>query len=150
QHAGVDHQRLANVLEELECVTNSMHDLSAQAASALLHDKEFISQLMNRSAIPGGTCGFDLPSYQHWLGQPHEHHSADVEDWLARINPYRNAANLILRLLRTSQKPTRETAPGGLYIRNLTSPCQLLRVFVPTPGTLYPEISADKRRFSIR
>lgn len=150
QHAGVNHQRLANVLEELESVTETMHGLSAQAASALLHDKEFISQLMNRSAIPGGTCGFDLPSYQHWLGQPREHQNADVGDWLERIEPFRVATNLILRLLRTSQKPSRETAPGGIYIRNLTGPCQLLRVFVPTPGAIYPEISADKRRFSIR
>src|SRR5690625_3358691 len=150
QHAGVDHQRLTDVLDELESATRTMHGLSAQAASTLLHDKEFIAHLVNRSAIPGGTCGFDLPSYQHWLGQPCEHQSADVEDWLARIEPYQIAASLILRLLRTSQKPSWETAPGGLYIRNLTGPCQLLRVFVPTPGTLYPQISADKRRFSIR
>ena len=32
-----------------------------------LRDSEFLSAIKHRSAIPGGTCEFDLPDYYFWL-----------------------------------------------------------------------------------
>lgn len=147
---GVDRHRLDQVLEELESVLNAMHKVSAQSANSLLRNTEFLSHLMNRSAIPGGTCGFDLPGYQHWLNQPETLQSADLHEWFNSIEPFRQACELILRLIRHSEKPSYESAPGGVFIYNLTEPCQMIRVFMETPSSLYPEISAGKHRFTIR
>jgi cell division protein ZapD len=148
--AGVDSQRLKQVLEELGKVLGDMHDVSAQSANSLLHNTEFLSQLMNRLAIPGGTCGFDLPGYQHWLRQPETLQTADLRQWFASIEPFRRAGELILRLIRYSEKPSEQTAQGGVFMYNLSEPCQMLRVLIPTPSDFYPEISAGKQRFTIR
>ena len=37
-----------------------------------LRDSEFLSAIKHRSAIPGGTCEFDLPDYYFWLSQSDE------------------------------------------------------------------------------
>lgn len=147
---GVDSQRLQQILSELESVLDAMHRVSAQSANSLLRNTEFLSHLMNRSAIPGGSCGFDLPGYQHWLSQPDTLQSADLEEWFNSIEPFRRAVVLILRLIRHSEKPTYETAQGGVFIYNLEEPCQMLRVLMTSPSSLYPEISAGKHRFTIR
>ena len=34
-----------------------------------LKDSEFLSAIKHRSAIPGGTCEFDLPDFFFWLNQ---------------------------------------------------------------------------------
>ena len=51
-----------------------------------LRDSEFLSAIKHRSAIPGGTCDFDLPDYSYWLNRPAELRAAEF-DSLARADP---------------------------------------------------------------
>ncbi len=147
---GVDSDRLGQVLSELDAVLETMHGLSAQSAGTILKTNEFLNSVLHRSAIPGGTCSFDLPGYDHWLGQPPERQDEDLAGWASDIRPFKDAVELILRLIRQSSKPVDEVAAGGVFIQNLESPCQLVRVLTPTPTYLFPEISAGKHRFTIR
>ena len=54
---------------------------------APLRDSEFLSAIKHRSAIPGGTCDFDLPDYSYWLNRPAEVRAAEFSSWLALIRP---------------------------------------------------------------
>lgn len=147
---GVDSGRLGEVLQDLNEVLEAMHGLSAQSAGTILKSNEFLNAVLHRSAIPGGTCGFDLPGYEHWLGQPPERQEQDLSNWLNDIKPFEDAIGLILNLIRHSNQPLDEAAPGGVFIQTLDTPCQMIRVLTPTPTDLFPEISAGKHRFTIR
>jgi cell division protein ZapD len=58
--SGVDPARLKSLMSNLVKLRN---DLSAIGGNfmAPLRDSEFLSAVKHRSAIPGGTCDFDLP-----------------------------------------------------------------------------------------
>ena len=65
---GVDSGRLDALVRNL---IESRAEVDAIGTSFLqpLKDSDFLNAIKNRSAIPGGTCEFDLPEYSHWLRQ---------------------------------------------------------------------------------
>ncbi|HXO15587.1 MAG TPA: cell division protein ZapD, partial [Steroidobacteraceae bacterium] len=65
---GVDAQRLKTLMSNL---LRLRADLMAAGSTFLqpLRDSEFVNSIRHRSAIPGGTCEFDLPDYTFWLTQ---------------------------------------------------------------------------------
>lgn len=147
---GVDNTRLQAVLTEIAAAISGLQQLTAQFASTALRDNEFLMSVNNRSSIPGGTCAFDLPAYHHWLSQPGEKISRDIDNWFADLIPYAQAILLDLRLLRGSVPVMDAMAPGGTYVHAPQSACSLLRVFVPNEEAAYPEISAGSHRFTLR
>src|SRR5271154_5772241 len=66
---GVDPSRLKSLMSNL---IKLREDLSTAGPSFMgpLRDSEFLSAIKHRSAIPGGTCDFDLPDYSFWLNRP--------------------------------------------------------------------------------
>ncbi|MDB5971932.1 MAG: Cell division protein ZapD [Hydrocarboniphaga sp.] len=147
---GVDPERLGHVLKELTTSINGLQQLITQFAGSALRDNEFLISIHNRTSIPGGTCGFDLPAYHFWLSQPYETVNRNLEAWFTDLAPFEVAIGLYLKLLRGSTEPTPAVARGGLYVHAPQGPVQLLRVFVPQAAAAYPEISAGAHRFTIR
>ena len=113
---------------------------------------EFLSSVRQRSAIPAGTCDFDLPNLHFWLQTPAENRNRDLTHWLSAFDMVRDAVALCLRLVRESSTVSEEVAEGGFYQRSLDagSPCQLIRVAVEADVGCYPEISAGRHRFTVR
>ena len=68
---GIDTSRLRALIANL---TRLRDELGAVGSNWLqpLRDSEFLAAIKHRSAIPGGTCEFDLPDYFFWLNQPPE------------------------------------------------------------------------------
>lgn len=147
---GVDPARLQEVLAEISRATADLQQLSPQFAAAVLRDNDFLTGLLNRSTIPGGTCAFDLPVYHYWLSQPYEHIRRDLDGWFAGVRPMKQAIHLYLRLLRKSVDPQNAVSSGGIYMHTPQGPCSLVRVHVPAQAQVYPEISAGKHRFTVR
>ncbi len=147
---GIDHGRLTQILEQLKQLNDALQNIPAQAAGTLLKENEFLTSIINRSAIPGGTCGFDLPVYHRWLGQPAERQLKDIEGWHKDMRPFRDTAALMVKLVRESARPVPKLATGGIYMHTMEGPCQLIRVLLPAGTSLYPEISAGKHRCTIR
>lgn len=148
--SGIDHGRLEEVLEQLESLGKAMQHIPPQFASYLLRDNELLNAVSNRSAIPGGTCGFDLPAYQHWLSRPREAQAENMRHWFSQLEPFRASIELILRLIRDSAEVEPQTADGGVLVHNTEPETQLIRVLVPTREGVYPEISAGRHRSTIR
>jgi cell division protein ZapD len=117
-----------------------------------LRDSEFLSAIKHRSAIPGGTCEFDLPDYYFWLTQPDETRTRTFNEWLGLLRPLCDAVAELLWLTRQSGRAREEVAQGGTF--NITfdrdNPLQLLRISLPASAGLYPEISGSHYRCNVR
>ncbi len=150
QRPGVDPARLSSVLAELNDAINAMQVLTTHTLATVLRDNEFLISLLHRSTIPGGVGAFDLPSFHHWLNQPHEHIKRDLDAWFADLLPFDRAVTLSLRLLRQSTTPLEETARGGIFVYTPTAEFELVRVLVSPAAGVYPEISAGRHRFTVR
>jgi cell division protein ZapD len=151
QVEGVDTRKLSNVLDRLDQIHTRMREERGQLAAALRED-EFIGAIRHRSAIPGGTCRFDLPAFHHWLSRPAETRTADLEAWLVHLEPLREALALMLTMVRESDVPQRQAAIGGGFQRDMdpAQPFQLVRVGLPRDVGYYPEVSGSKHRFTLR
>jgi cell division protein ZapD len=148
---GVDGSRLKAVLSNLTRLRNELNQAGALFMQRL-RDSEFLNAIKHRSAIPGGTCEFDLPDYRHWLDQPFEKRAADFDSWMVTIRPLCDAVTELLWLTREAGRPRAETAVGGTFqiAFERDNPCQLLRITLPAGTTLFPEISGSHHRCSIR
>ena len=147
----VDNTRLQTVLADLDRLRVEM-DGDGRPLGASLRESEFLNAIKNRLAIPGGTCQFDLPAYHAWLTHPYPRRARDMQGWLAELKPLKDTIALLMALTRESALPTRETAQQGVYQRNFdtTVLSPMVRVMVPAPAGVFPEISAGKHRMVIR
>lgn len=117
-----------------------------------LKDSDFLSAIRHRSAIPGGTCEFDLPDYYFWLNLPDEQRMRTFNEWLTRLRPLCDAVAEVLWLTRQNGRTRSETARGGVYhvTFDRETPVQLLRIVLPGSKRLYPEISGSHLRCNVR
>ena len=148
---GVDAGRLDNVLNTLVDNRSEINGAGTQYLQPL-KDCEFLNAIKHRSAIPGGTCEFDLPEYSHWLRQPFRRREQDLEKWVAAIRPICDAVCEIMWLIRESAEPLNKLAVNGMYQHNMQKDanCRLLRVTLPPGSRLFPEISGSQHRFTVR
>jgi cell division protein ZapD len=148
---GVDTGRLRSVMAALE---RRRDELQAAGGNFLarLRDSDFLTSIKHRSAIPGGTCEFDLPDYFHWLNLPADVRRREFNEWLAMIRPLCEGVSDLLWVARENARPRREVAAQGTFqvAFDKDSPSQLLRILLPADSSLYPEISGSHHRCSIR
>jgi cell division protein ZapD len=147
----VDTARLQSLVANLEASRQDLQDIGNHFLQPL-KDNEFLSAIKHRSAIPGGTCEFDLPEYSHWLRQPYERRQQDFLRWHALIRPVCDAVVELLWLIREVAAPADKKAINGMYQHSVqrSASCQLLRVQLPPGSALFPEISGSHHRFTIR
>lgn len=148
---GVDTDRLQKVLQELQRTCNGVREVKGQLGQPL-RSNEFLSSIVQRSSIAGGSFDFDLPQYHLWLQRPQEERARQLSGWREQVSPVHQAVDLLIGLIRNSAVPSKEQAASGFYQRSLPSnvSAQLVRVALPANEGLYVEISGGKHRFSIR
>lgn len=147
----VDRRRLQDILNRLDSLIDRLYAMSGQVDYAI-KQSEFLTSIKQRSAMPGGTCDFDLPAFHHWLERPAEARTRDLKNWFGNFTIINEAVTLILQLTRQSTAGSQERAEGGFFQKSLDPnvPCQLIRVAVPADAPFFPEISGGKHRFTIR
>ena len=150
-HAGVDGGRLDDWVKKF---ARSRDEISRIGTGFLqpLKDSEFLNAIKHRSAIPGGTCEFDLPAYSHWVRQPIDRRQEDMADWLQAVRPLCDGVSEVLWLIRESAQPREKNAVKGMYQHNMQKDgsCRLLRVSLAEGSQLFPEISGSQHRFTVR
>jgi cell division protein ZapD len=148
---GVDPGRLKSLVSNLVKLRNDLSTIGGNYM-APLRDSEFLSAIKHRSAIPGGTCDFDLPDYTYWLNRPGEARAAEFNGWLALIRPLCDSIAELLWLTRQKARSKSEVATGGIFQLQFDreNPCQLVRVTLPPGIDLFPEISGSQHRCTIR
>ena len=148
---GVDGGRLDTLIHNLSTSRDELNRIGTAFLNPL-KDCEFLNSIKHRSAIPGGTCEFDLPEYSHWLRQPFARRQEDMEKWLGAIRPVCDAAAELLWLIRESAQPAEKLAINGMYQHSMQKDgnCRLLRVSLENNSALFPEISGSQHRFTVR
>lgn len=147
----VDAGRLDTLVRNLIESRADVDGVGTQFLQAL-KTSDFLTGIKNRSAIPGGTCEFDLPEYSHWLRQSYQRRQKDLSRWIGAIRPLCDAVVEVLWLIRESAQPTDKLAINGMYQHNMqkSAHCRLLRINLPNDSSLYPEISGSQHRFTVR
>lgn len=151
QSPDVDTSQLSELLGELDILNDQLHAISGPIGVEL-KGHEFLGTIQQRSAIPGGTCDFDVPEFHFWLQKPSEQRMQDLVAWLDTYDVIGRAIQLILKLTRGSNLFREQIAGEGFYQRALdpSVPCQLVRVALPANSSRFAEISGGRHRFTIR
>jgi len=148
---GVDGGRLRTVMSNLMRLRAELQTAGSTFLQPL-RDSEFLNAIKHRSAIPGGTCEFDLPDYYYWLSRGAEERMQTFSEWLGLLRPLCDSIAELLWLTRQNGRTRPETAKGGAFhiTFDRDTPLQLLRISVPASARLYPEISGSHYRCSLR
>lgn len=149
EHAEVE--RLDAVLEKLNYHSDVLYNQRGQLGQHLKSNL-FFNSLHQRSSLPGGINGFDIPLFQYWQDQDIQLRLEDLDNW---VKPYisANAAVCdILNFIRDFGVRCEEVGKDGFYNSTLEArrAYQMMRVELPRNADYYPEISAGKQRFSLR
>lgn len=144
---GVDQSRIDALRQQLKTAGSIL--ISAPRMGQFLREDRLIALVRQRLSIPGGCCSFDLPTLHIWLHMPQAQRDAQVDSWLASLNPLNQALTLILDLIRNSAPFRKQTSLNGFYQDN-GEDADLLRLQLPLGLQLYPQISGHKSRFAIR
>lgn len=151
QNPEVDLSQLSGLLDKINTNIDRVRGINGQIANDL-KASEFLVSIRQRSAIPGGTCDFDLPAFHYWLQQPAKERTRDLAQWLSHFDAIGQSIQMILGLIRdsTPMKPT--LATGGMYQRTLDPnlPCQLVRIALPPGLPYFAELSGGRHRFTAR
>ena len=117
-----------------------------------LSDNEWLMAIRNRLAIPGGTCGFDLPAYHDWQHHPVKSRQHDLNQWAHELEGLGASLRILMQLLRDSGLPQKVVATGGQFQHNLPQgrSYQLLRLRIDPALGVVPEISGNRLLFSVR
>ena len=147
----IDTEAEDDILATLSSVNTKLYALKGPLGQRL-KTHSFFNILRQRSNLPGGINGFDIPMLQFWLNKPA---SARIKDLSYLVEPYRianEAVQVILLLIRGCSQGEQTIAKNGFYQATLSQKpaYQLLRVEIPDNVDYYPEISAGKQRFSVR
>ncbi len=141
---------LDDVLGEIDRASSNLFLASGRTGQEL-RENEWLMTIKQRSAIPGGVCEFDLPSYHFWLHLAPAQRQKDLERWLTPFVPLTFGINIILRLLRDSGRSTSHVAASGVFQQMMGGRvAQLLRLSVDDSCEAVPEVSANKYALNIR
>ena len=146
----ISEEALSSILADIDrAVTELFH--SSGKTGQELRENEWLMGIKQRSAIPGGVCEFDLPSYHYWLHQNPDARRRDLESWLAPFLPMQDGISIILRILRESGRTSAQVAAQGLYQQMMGGRlAQLLRLHLDDSYDCVPEVSANKYALNIR
>jgi cell division protein ZapD len=146
----ISEEALENVLWQIDQSSSRLFQASGKVGQEL-RENEWLMSIKQRTAIPGGVCEFDLPSYHYWLQQEPDARRHDLQQWLAPFLPTRDAIGIVLRLLRESGKTTGQVAQQGVYQQMMAGRlAQMLRIGLADDYACVPEISANKYALNIR
>jgi len=114
----ISEQALDLVIAQLEQRFEALNSIVGKMGSAL-GESEFLNSIRSRTAIPGGTCEFDLPSYHAWQHYAPASRQANLFEWSQHFSPLANAIQLILKMMRESGSTQKVMATGGQLQQNL-------------------------------
>jgi cell division protein ZapD len=143
-------EKLDEVIGEIEAAFGALLGLSGKTGQHL-RENEWLMNIKQRAAIPGGTCEFDLPSFHYWLHRPESVRRADLQSWLAPLLPIGVALRIVLRVLRESGKTVPLIAYHGIFQQMpMERAAHMLRLTITEDVSSVPEISANKYALNIR
>jgi cell division protein ZapD len=143
--------KLQELLNKINQITKTLYATKDRVYVNIMASDLFQS-INQRSAIPGGTCSFDLPEYHYWLEQEDVIRLRDLQHWSSPFEDIRYANQLVLDLIRNSNTTNQEIAESGFFqiVLDASQPMQLIKVTLDKSIPCFVEISGGKHRCTIR
>ena len=138
------------VLSEIDQVASKLLAQTGKVGQHL-RDNEWLMAIKQRTGIPGGACEFDLPSYHFWLNRDPARRNADLQSWFGPMLPIKEAAAIVLKLLREGGRPVKHVAHRAAFSQMLGGKAsQMVRIRLPRASAFIPEISANRYALNVR
>lgn len=139
------------IVAQLDRCFSLLNNQTGKTGQALT-ENDWLMSIRSRAGIPGGTCGFDLPSYYAWQHRAPADRQQALEGWASALAPLAESIYLLLKLLRDSGVPQKVAAERGQLQQNLPQgrTFQLLRLRIDAALGLVPEISGNRLMVSVR
>lgn len=147
----ISERALDQTVERLDGAHARLNQINGKIGSTLTNN-EWLMSIRSRISIPGGTCEFDLPAYYAWQHLDPGRRRTDLLQWLAPLEPYAEALQVLLGLVRDSGRPHKVTATSGQYSQSLAAGrvYLLMRVRLDAASELVPEISGHRLMVMVR
>ncbi|MCM2678791.1 cell division protein ZapD [Echinimonas agarilytica] len=147
QYPNVDQAALKQLDQSIQ---KCLGELRGQVRLAnCLKDDRFLSGIRQRFSIPGGNCCFDVPQLHHWIGLDAETRQTDMHRWISTLDSLRVSIALLMQLVRDGKLFRPAIAKKGFY-QDSAENLQLLRIDCPAVTGVYPTVSGNKHRFTVR
>lgn len=147
----ISEKALNAVLAQLERCFTALNGQVGRSGQTLT-ENDWLMAVRNRMGIPGGTCGFDLPSYHAWQCAEPGVRQKSLQEWMATLAPLAESIYILTQLLRDTGVPQKMAALEGNFQQNLPQgrTFQLLRLAIDPALGFIPEISGNRLRVSVR
>jgi cell division protein ZapD len=151
ESVGIDQDRLDLILNDIEDQMVALQSLRGKFAAPLIAN-DWLTAIRQKMLVPGALCPGDTPFLHHWLQHSLEARLALLQGWRDHFVPLSQALNTILTLTRKSANAQICTASHGGFQKQLNPQrvSQLVRVRVENHLPVYPEVSGNKHRITIR
>ncbi|GAA5216696.1 cell division protein ZapD [Corallincola platygyrae] len=144
---GVDQNALQQLQGELQQLISGLRAEPRLGQS--LRDDRFLAALRQRFSIPGGHCCFDLPQLHLWLHQPQGERSKQMAEWLRQISLLSRGIAINLQMIRERAPMQQAIAKSGFY-QDSAEDVQIVRIRLPQDQHLYPTVSGNRLRYTVR
>lgn len=140
-----------STLSAIDLSIQEAHDINFNPISAL-RENELFNSLRQRNFNQSGNCLFEVPAYQYWLLQHTDCENLFLQHCYEMFLPIARAVNLLLRLVRIGAKITEEYTEDGIFLKTLdhNKRNQMIRIHLSPEQKVFPRISGDRHRFSVR
>jgi cell division protein ZapD len=146
----ISEKALDLIIEQLDMRFEALNSMVGKMGSAL-SESDFLNSVRSRTAIPGGTCEFDLPAYHAWQHQDSGERRADIQRWAHVFQPMNASVNLLLSLMRDTGTTQKMMAMGGQFQQSLAQGrFMLMRVAIDPSLRFIPEISGNRLMIWVR
>jgi cell division protein ZapD len=147
----VDTQRLSQLLNQTRHLYTELENIEG-LLNEYLTQHQLFNLVRQRMTIAGGSSRCDLPSYHYWLQKNPKQRISQINEWLAPLQPLRDAVELDLYLIRNNASISQEIALSGFFQYKLEPNVSyhIIQVYMPQEHFCYPDISGGGRRFTIR
>jgi len=141
---------LEQILGQIEVAWSGINSAAGRTGQHI-RDNEWLMSIRSRTAIAGGACVFDLPSYFAWQNRSTEERQRDITLWAAPFLPLEQGVSIILKLLRESAQSSTQVAENGSFQQPLGGKTyQMVQVRLDPATGAIPELSANKYLLWIR
>lgn len=147
-----DNEEIMSRLPDLVHAGSALFDIDSRQIEDIRRNG-FLSNLRQRTSIPGGSCSFDLPALHYWLNRDAEIRHEQLDAWLHVLEPIATATRMILEVMRGSTPAVHEIAQSGFYQQTLDTSgplVQLVRIGLHAEADAFAEISGGRHRYSVR
>lgn len=151
QQPDVDGIKVQEIIRKLDKSLVSLSSIVGKLGSSL-NSNEWLSTIKQKMYVPGGYSPVDLPFLAYWLRLPIEVRINQLSVWQQEFYPLATAINNIMYFIRMTNATSNVQTVNGNYQKILETQFepQLITVGVPSHYNVYPEISGNKHRISIR